>query len=58
MKTILDFGRAKREQHSIVMIAAYDALMAPGDAGDRVLKDWLEKIEYHDRLAKLGDLWD
>ncbi len=24
---------------------AYEALMAPGDAGDRVLKDWLEKIE-------------
>ena len=28
MKTILDFSRAKREQHPIVMIAAYDALMA------------------------------
>ncbi len=28
MKSILDFGRAKREQQSIVMIAAYDALMA------------------------------
>src|SRR4051812_21174032 len=24
---------------------AYEALMAPGDAGDRVLKDWLEQIE-------------
>jgi len=24
---------------------AYDALMAPGDSSDRVLKDWLEKIE-------------
>lgn len=28
VKTILDFSRAKREQHAIVMIAAYDALMA------------------------------
>lgn len=28
MKTILDFSRARREQHPIVMIAAYDALMA------------------------------
>lgn len=28
MKTILDFSRAKREQHPIVMITAYDALMA------------------------------
>lgn len=28
VKTILDFSRAKREQHPIVMIAAYDALMA------------------------------
>lgn len=28
MKNILDFSRAKREQHPIVMIAAYDALMA------------------------------
>lgn len=28
MKSILDFSRAKREQHAIVMIAAYDALMA------------------------------
>ena len=28
MKTILDFSRAKREQHPIVMIAAYDAPMA------------------------------
>lgn len=28
MKTILDFSRAKREQHPIVLIAAYDALMA------------------------------
>lgn len=28
MKTIVDFSRAKREQHPIVMIAAYDALMA------------------------------
>jgi ketopantoate hydroxymethyltransferase len=28
LKTILDFSRAKREQHPIVMIAAYDALMA------------------------------
>lgn len=28
MKTILDFARARREQHPIVMIAAYDALMA------------------------------
>ena len=28
MKTILDFSRAKREQQPIVMIAAYDALMA------------------------------
>lgn len=28
MKTILDFSRAKRGQHPIVMIAAYDALMA------------------------------
>ncbi|MDO8544355.1 MAG: 3-methyl-2-oxobutanoate hydroxymethyltransferase [Opitutaceae bacterium] len=28
MKTILDFSRARREQQSIVMIAAYDALMA------------------------------
>lgn len=28
MKTILDFSRAKREQRPIVMIAAYDALMA------------------------------
>lgn len=24
---------------------AYDALMAPGECGDRVLKDWLEQIE-------------
>ena len=28
MKTIVDFSRAKREQHPIVLIAAYDALMA------------------------------
>lgn len=28
MKTILDFSRAKREQHPIVMVVAYDALMA------------------------------
>jgi 3-methyl-2-oxobutanoate hydroxymethyltransferase len=28
VKTILDFSRAKREQQPIVMIAAYDALMA------------------------------
>ena len=28
MKSILEFGRAKREQHPIVMLAAYDALMA------------------------------
>ena len=28
MKTILDFSRAKREQRPIVMVAAYDALMA------------------------------
>lgn len=28
VKTILDFSRAKREQRPIVMIAAYDALMA------------------------------
>ncbi len=28
MKSILEFSRAKREQHPIVMIAAYDALMA------------------------------
>jgi 3-methyl-2-oxobutanoate hydroxymethyltransferase len=28
VKTILDFARGKREQHPIVMIAAYDALMA------------------------------
>ncbi len=28
MKSILDFSRAKREQHPIVVIAAYDALMA------------------------------
>lgn len=28
MKTILELARAKREQHAIVMIAAYDALMA------------------------------
>ncbi len=28
MKTIVDFSRARREQHPIVMIAAYDALMA------------------------------
>jgi 3-methyl-2-oxobutanoate hydroxymethyltransferase len=28
LKTILDFSRAKREQHPIVVIAAYDALMA------------------------------
>ncbi|MBL9213244.1 MAG: 3-methyl-2-oxobutanoate hydroxymethyltransferase [Opitutaceae bacterium] len=28
MKTIIDFLRAKREQHPIAMIAAYDALMA------------------------------
>jgi 3-methyl-2-oxobutanoate hydroxymethyltransferase len=28
VKTILDFARAKREQHPIVMIAAYDALLA------------------------------
>jgi 3-methyl-2-oxobutanoate hydroxymethyltransferase len=28
VKTILDFSRARREQHPIVMIAAYDALMA------------------------------
>jgi 3-methyl-2-oxobutanoate hydroxymethyltransferase len=28
VKTILDFTRARREQHPIVMIAAYDALMA------------------------------
>ena len=28
VKTILDFSRARREQHPIVLIAAYDALMA------------------------------
>ena len=28
MKTILDFSRARREQHPIVLIAAYDALMS------------------------------
>lgn len=28
MKTILEFSRARREQHAIVMLAAYDALMA------------------------------
>ena len=28
MKTILDFSRAKREQHPLVMVTAYDALMA------------------------------
>ena len=28
MKTILDFSRARREQHPIVLVAAYDALMA------------------------------
>jgi 3-methyl-2-oxobutanoate hydroxymethyltransferase len=28
VKTIVDFSRAQREQHPIVMIAAYDALMA------------------------------
>jgi 3-methyl-2-oxobutanoate hydroxymethyltransferase len=28
VKSILEFSRAKREQHAIVMIAAYDALMA------------------------------
>lgn len=28
MKNILDFSRAKREQHAIVLVAAYDALMA------------------------------
>jgi 3-methyl-2-oxobutanoate hydroxymethyltransferase len=28
VKTILDFSRAKREQHPIVMLAAYDALLA------------------------------
>jgi 3-methyl-2-oxobutanoate hydroxymethyltransferase len=28
VKTILDFARAKREQHPIVMVTAYDALMA------------------------------
>jgi 3-methyl-2-oxobutanoate hydroxymethyltransferase len=28
MKSILEFSRARREQHAIVMIAAYDALMA------------------------------
>ncbi len=28
MKTILDFARAKREQHPIVMLTAYDALLA------------------------------
>jgi 3-methyl-2-oxobutanoate hydroxymethyltransferase len=28
VKTILDFSRARREQHPIVMIACYDALMA------------------------------
>jgi 3-methyl-2-oxobutanoate hydroxymethyltransferase len=28
VKTILDFARAKREQHPIVMLTAYDALMA------------------------------
>jgi 3-methyl-2-oxobutanoate hydroxymethyltransferase len=28
LKTILDFSRARREQHPIVLIAAYDALMA------------------------------
>ena len=28
VKTILDFSRAKREQQPIVMIVAYDALMA------------------------------
>ena len=33
MKTILDFERAKREQHAIVMLAAYDALMARIIAG-------------------------
>lgn len=33
MKTILDFSRAKREQLPIVMLAAYDALMARIVAG-------------------------
>lgn len=28
MKSILDFSRSKREQHPIVVVAAYDALMA------------------------------
>jgi 3-methyl-2-oxobutanoate hydroxymethyltransferase len=28
VKSILDFARAKREQHPIVLVAAYDALMA------------------------------
>ena len=28
MKSILDFSRSKREQHPIVLVAAYDALMA------------------------------
>ena len=28
MKSILEFSRARREQHAIVMIAAYDAMMA------------------------------
>ncbi|MGH7944261.1 MAG: 3-methyl-2-oxobutanoate hydroxymethyltransferase [Opitutaceae bacterium] len=40
MKTILDFSRAKREQHPIVMITAYDALMArlvAGSEADAIL---------------------
>lgn len=39
MKTILDLARAKREQQAIVMIAAYDALMARivAEAGTDVL---------------------
>lgn len=40
MKTILDFSRAKREQQPIVMIAAYDALMArivAGSEADAIL---------------------
>lgn len=40
MKTILDFSRAKREQHPIVMIAAYDAPMArlvAGSEADAIL---------------------
>ena len=40
MKSILDFSRAQREQHPIVMVTAYDALMArliAGTAADAIL---------------------